>query len=352
MTRTFTLAAPVALAAASLLALPAQAAWPEKPITMLVGFKAGGGADTLGRIVSKAIAAKHGWKFVIKNKSGAGGGVMAKTLKKEKKDGYTIGMAVVDPFAFNPVVKKNVGYTADDFVYLGTIAKAQMGIMAMKEKGWNTLDDAMKAAKAKGSMSIGSMGLRLTMASKLIARHYGVNLKIVPARGGRGVMNQLLGGHVDIGWGAGIQGRYVQAGKMVILASANDEPLKQDPAKKTLGPARHAAARYLRLLHHGRPEGHAGGSREQDVRRDRGSRGLAGCEEAGQRAHEAGCRVPRSGQAHGPRQVGRSGGAEDHRSSEEVAAPPIPPPRRRGRSGYQSGWGWRVERCAAPRGVS
>ena len=234
MTRTFTLAAPVALAAASLLALPAQAAWPEKPITMLVGFKAGGGADTLGRIVSKAIAAKHGWKFVIKNKSGAGGGVMAKTLKKEKKDGYTIGMAVVDPFAFNPVVKKNVGYTADDFVYLGTIAKAQMGIMAMKEKGWNTLDDAMKAAKAKGSMSIGSMGLRLTMASKLIARHYGVNLKIVPARGGRGVMNQLLGGHVDIGWGAGIQGRYVQAGKMVILASANDEPLKQDPAKKTL----------------------------------------------------------------------------------------------------------------------
>ena len=234
MTRTFTLAAPVALAAASLLALPAQAAWPEKPITMLVGFKAGGGADTLGRIVSKAITAKHGWKFVIKNKSGAGGGVMAKTLKKEKKDGYTIGMAVVDPFAFNPVVKKNVGYTADDFVYLGTIAKAQMGIMAMKEKGWNTLDDAMKAAKAKGSMSIGSMGLRLTMASKLIARHYGVNLKIVPARGGRGVMNQLLGGHVDIGWGAGIQGRYVQAGKMVILASANDEPLKQDPAKKTL----------------------------------------------------------------------------------------------------------------------
>ena len=234
MTRTFTLAAPVALAAASLLALPAQAAWPEKPITMLVGFKAGGGADTLGRIVSKAIAARHGWNFVIKNKSGAGGGVMAKTLKKEKKDGYTIGMAVVDPFAFNPVVKKNVGYTADDFVYLGTIAKAQMGIMAMKEKGWNTLDDAMKAAKAKGSMSIGSMGLRLTMASKLIARHYGVNLKIVPARGGRGVMNQLLGGHVDIGWGAGIQGRYVQAGKMVILASANDEPLKQDPAKKTL----------------------------------------------------------------------------------------------------------------------
>ena len=234
MTRTFTLAAPVALAAASLLALPAQAAWPEKPITMLVGFKAGGGSDTLGRIVSKAITAKHGWKFVIKNKSGAGGGVMAKALKKEKKDGYTIGMAVADPFAFNPVVKKNIGYTADDFVYLGSIAKFQMGILAMKEKGWNTLDDAMKAAKAKGSMSIGSMGLRLTMASKLIARHYGVNLKIVPARGGRGVMNQLLGGHVDIGWGAGIQGRYVQAGKMVILASANDEPLKQDPAKKTL----------------------------------------------------------------------------------------------------------------------
>ena len=234
MTRSIKFAAPIAVAAAAAFALPAQAAWPEKPITMLVGFKAGGGADTLGRIVSKTIAAKHGWKFVIKNKSGAGGGVMAKALLKEKKDGYTIGMAVGDPFAFDTVVKKNLGYTADDFVYLGSIAKFQMGIMAMKDKGWNTLDDAMKAAKAKGSITMGSMSLRLTMASKLIARHYGVNIKTVPARGGRGVMNQLLGGHVDIGWGAGIQARYVSAGKMVILASAIDEPLKQAPAKKTL----------------------------------------------------------------------------------------------------------------------
>ena len=238
MTRTVTitarLAAPVALAAAAVLAMPAHADWPEKPINMLVGFKAGGGADTLGRIVAKAITAKHGWKFVIKNKAGAGGSVMAKAMLKEKRDGYTIGMAVVDPFAVNPVVKKNVGYTADDFVYLGSIAKFQLGILAMKDRGWNTLDDAIRAAKEKGSISMGSMGVRLTMAARLVAKHYGVNMKIVPARGGRGVMNQLLGGHVDIGWGAGIQGRYVDAGKMVILASGIDEPLRQAPEKKTL----------------------------------------------------------------------------------------------------------------------
>jgi len=228
------LVAPLAAVAAMTIAGPAQSAWPEKPITMLVGFKAGGGADTLGRIVAKAITAKHGWKFIIKNKSGAGGGVMAKALLKEKKDGYTVGMAVTDPFGFNTVVKKNIGYGPDDFVYLGSIAKFQMAILAMKEKGWNTLADAMKAAKAKGSISMGSMGLRLTFASRMIARHYGVKIKVVPARGGRGVMNQLLGGHVDIGWGAGIQARYVAAGKMTILASAINEPLKQAPKKKTL----------------------------------------------------------------------------------------------------------------------
>lgn len=223
----------LAAALVALFAGPAQAAWPEKPITVYVGFKAGGGADTLGRIVAKAIEKKHGWKFIIKNKAGAGGAVMAKTLLKMPKDGYHVGMAVTDPFGFNTVVKKT-GYGPDDFAYLGTIAKFQMGILAMKDKGWKTLEDAMKAARAAGSMTIGSMGTRLTYASRMIAKHYGVRLKIVPARGGRGVMNQLLGGHVDIGWGAGIQARYVDAGKMVILASAIDQPLRQAPDKKTL----------------------------------------------------------------------------------------------------------------------
>ena len=195
--------APVAaavLAAAALPAPAAQAAWPEKPITMYVAFKAGGGSDTLGRIVAKAIEKKHGWKFIIKNRAGAGGTVMAKAMLKAPKDGYTIGMGVTDAFGFSTAMKKT-GYTTDDFVYLGSIAKYQMGILALKTKGWNTLEDAMKAAKAKGSIVIGAMGPRLIFATRLMARHYGVKMKIVPARGGRGVMNQLLGGHVDIGIG-------------------------------------------------------------------------------------------------------------------------------------------------------
>ncbi len=223
-----------AAALGALAAQPAAAAWPEKPITMVVGFKAGGGADTLGRIVANAIEKKHGWKIIVKNRAGAGGGVMAKSLKTAPKDGYTIGMAVGDPFAFNPVLNPKIGYTHEDFVYLGSIASFQMAVLAMKDKGWNTLADAMKAAKKKGSITFGSMAPRLHAMAKMIGRHYCVDVKVVPARGGRGVMNQLLGGHVDLGWGAGIQGRYVDAGKMAILASAIDQPLQQDPSKKTL----------------------------------------------------------------------------------------------------------------------
>jgi tripartite-type tricarboxylate transporter receptor subunit TctC len=134
----------VALGAAGI-STASNAAWPEKAITMMVAFKAGGGADTLGRIVANAISKKHGWKFIVKNKSGAGGAVMAKALKREKADGYTIGMSVSGPFAFDTIYKPKIGFTANDFTYLGSIAKFQMAILAMKDKGWKTLAEAMKA---------------------------------------------------------------------------------------------------------------------------------------------------------------------------------------------------------------
>lgn len=222
-----------AVIGATVLPTAAVAAFPEKPIKVLVAFRAGGGADTLARLVTRAIEKKHGWKFVVQNKTGGGGAVMAKSLVKEKADGYTIGMSVSPFFGFATVYKKT-GVSAGDFAYLGSIAKFQMGLMAMSDRGWKTLDEAMAASKKKGEVIIGAMGDKLQFASRAIAKKYGVKAKIVPTRGGRGVMNQLLGGHVDIGWGAGIQGKYVSAGKMVILASGQDDRLRQAPDKKTL----------------------------------------------------------------------------------------------------------------------
>jgi tripartite-type tricarboxylate transporter receptor subunit TctC len=212
---------------------PAWAAFPDKPITVLVAFRAGGGADTLARLITKAIEKKLGWKFVVKNRTGGGGSVMAKVLMHQKPDGYTIGMSVSPVFGADPVYKKKLGFGADDFTYLGTVANFQMAVVALPGKGWKTLDDAMAAAKKNGSITWASMGVELHNAALMAGRKYGVKVKVVPTRGGAGVMAEVLGGHVDIGWGAGIQARYVDAGKMVILASGQGDRLKQAPNKKT-----------------------------------------------------------------------------------------------------------------------
>jgi tripartite-type tricarboxylate transporter receptor subunit TctC len=222
-------------AAAGILAAPAhgRAEFPEKPITVVVSFQAGGGVDTLARLILKAIEKKRGWTIVVKNRPGGGGAVMAKELKREAADGYALGFSVSQVFSSDPVYKRDPGYGSDDFTYLGTIAAFQMAAVALSDKGWKTLDDAMRAAKEKGEISWASMGTELNYAARMAGEKYGVKVRVVPTRGGAEVMTQVLGGHVDIGWGAGVQAGYVDAGKMVILASGQGDRLRQAPEKKT-----------------------------------------------------------------------------------------------------------------------
>src|SRR5690606_29451349 len=110
------------------------AAFPDKPITVLVAFRAGGGADTLARLIAKAIEKKRGWKLVVKNRAGAAGAVMAKAMMREKADGYTIGMSVSPVFGADPIYKTSSDFGADDFTYLGTVANNQMAVVALASK--------------------------------------------------------------------------------------------------------------------------------------------------------------------------------------------------------------------------
>jgi tripartite-type tricarboxylate transporter receptor subunit TctC len=218
------------------LALPAIAAdWkPTKPIKMLVAYNAGGGADTLARLVADAMEKKYGWTVVVENKPGAAGGVMLTQLKLARPDGYTIGMAVTGALTTNPLIVKGLTYTPDDFTYLGTVAKTQMVLMAKKDAPFNNLDEFVAYAKKKGSASVGSMGKELDLIAQLIAKKKGINLKIVPAKGGAATIPQVLGGHVDVGFNAGAHHKHVTSGALKVIVNLNDGPLVVTPDVKNL----------------------------------------------------------------------------------------------------------------------
>ena len=122
---------------------------PAGPITLNIGFKAGGGTDTQARLIGEELAAKKGWKFIFKNVTGKGGSNLARVMKGAKNDGLSIGMAVTSTFAYNPLISKKAGYTADDFDYIISTAPTQMGLVVRSDSGWKKIDDMIKAAKGR-----------------------------------------------------------------------------------------------------------------------------------------------------------------------------------------------------------
>ncbi|WP_417209850.1 tripartite tricarboxylate transporter substrate-binding protein [Antarctobacter sp.] len=231
---------------------------PPGPVKVLIGFRAGGGADTLARLISEDVADSYGWTMIPENVTGAGGAVMARELKAAAADGLTIGIGVTDTFAYGVLAVQKPGYGPEDFDILATIAGTQMGIVARADRGWKTMSDVIAAAKAGEDISFGSMTPRLADGAYYIGKVNGVEFNIVTGfRGGRAVLNAIIASDVDIGWVAGPQAAGVRSGDLINLANAEARPLKVSPEAQPLadiGVDVHFGATFLALAPAGLPE--------------------------------------------------------------------------------------------------
>lgn len=217
------IAAPAAVDAAS-------HGWkPSGPIKMLIAFKAGGGADTQARLIAEELEARHGWKVIPEQVTGKGGANMAAALKDMPNDGTVIGMAVTETFGYNMVSAKKAAYTQADFTPLTTTAGFQMGVVALTSKGWKSWDDVVAAGKAGAELRFGAMSPKLADLGYMLGKANGIEFNIVMVKGGKGVMNGINAGDLDLGWGAGIQAKAVKAGDMINLVSGISKPLSVSP---------------------------------------------------------------------------------------------------------------------------
>jgi tripartite-type tricarboxylate transporter receptor subunit TctC len=223
------------LAASAVWALPAMAAdFPSKPIKMLVGFRAGGSVDTLARLMARTLEKELGQPIVVQNKPGAGGGVTAGLVRKAAKDGHTIGMAVSNTFAANPVLSKKAKYGPGDFTYLGSAARGQCAWMVRADSPYKSVKGMLAAAKAGKSVAFGSLSPVTKLVVRYVARKAGVKIKVITLKGGAGILQGVLGGHVDFGFSGGIHVPHQKAGKIRVLASVDDRRLAGSPDRPTL----------------------------------------------------------------------------------------------------------------------
>ncbi|MEM8742269.1 MAG: tripartite tricarboxylate transporter substrate-binding protein [Pseudomonadota bacterium] len=206
---------------------------PPGPIKLLIGFRAGGGADTQARLIAEALEARLGWKIIPEQVTGKGGLNLAAALKDAPNDGTVIGMAVTETLGYN-MAAANTGMTPADFTGLTTTAGFQMGVVALSTMGWADFNDVIAAAKAGEEIRFGAMSPKLADLAYLLGKANGVEFNIVVVKGGKAVMDGVTAGDLDLGFMAGIQARGVKAGDLIELASALSVPLAQTPSAPTL----------------------------------------------------------------------------------------------------------------------
>jgi len=213
----------------------ALAEFPEKPITMLIGFRPGGAVDTTGRLVAANLEKILGQPVVAVQKAGGGGAVMASTLINAKPDGYTIGMGASAAYTLAPQLNKKIKYRIDDFDHLGTLSIPQDALVVRKDSPWNSLQDMVNDAKKNNkTLSIASQVAVVNLLAQAITKKDGVKFKIVPVKGGsRGIL-QVLGGHVDLTWSGSGWHKQVAAGTMKPLVTISAKRMPDYPSLPTM----------------------------------------------------------------------------------------------------------------------
>lgn len=213
------------LGAATLVALPAhaqEAAFPSRPIRIIVPFSAGGVVDSTARIVAEKLGAQYGQAVIVENKTGAGGAIGTEFVAKSAPDGYTL-LAVSPSHAVLPSVVKYLTWSpVRDFRGIqgfGVVPNLFVVLPSMPVKTMSELLAMAKKSSEPLSYATAGVGTSNHLSGELLAQMAGVKLTHVPYRGQSDAMNDLLGGRVTMmPLTAAIAGPYVKAGKLHALA--------------------------------------------------------------------------------------------------------------------------------------
>jgi tripartite-type tricarboxylate transporter receptor subunit TctC len=212
----------------------ANAAWPEKPITITVGFAAGGTTDVVARAVADIVSKKLGQPVIVENKPGAGGAVAVTTLKSMPADGYNLVSTTSTTITLDPQIAQ-LAFSPSDFTYIAATGEFPEAFIAKPESGWKTLTDAFNAIKAAGGKSTYSSSTSLDrMMTSVLSKQVGISLVPVPTRSGAEVVTQVLGGHTQLGYSSGAYYPQAKEGKLNVLAVLGEKRLKAMPNTPTL----------------------------------------------------------------------------------------------------------------------
>jgi tripartite-type tricarboxylate transporter receptor subunit TctC len=194
----------VQLGAAAAVASPfaAHAAWPDRPIRLVIPSAAGGSPDVICRILTNELSRILGQGIVVDNKPGASGNIGMQEIVKSKPDGYTLGYANVGTLSINRSLFSKLPYDPEkDLTPVALLGYVQNALIVKKDLPVNSVKELIALAKSKpGRLTMGSAGNGTTghLGGELFKSMTGTFITHVPYRGSPQSLQDLMGGQVDL----------------------------------------------------------------------------------------------------------------------------------------------------------
>lgn len=218
----------VLAALAPLKASGQSSAYPSKPITIVVGYPAGGSTDMSARILAAELSKKLGVSIVTENLGGAAGAIANQKVANAAPDGYTLLVGSNSDIAINRLVSSAVKYEIKDFTPIGVIATQPLALVVATKHNIKTMDEFLALVRQNPDRySYGTSGTLLQLAGELMKQQADLSIIHAPYKGAAPLSSDLLGGHVDFGVMvlSGIL-PHIRSGKVVALGTMD---LKRSP---------------------------------------------------------------------------------------------------------------------------
>lgn len=225
------------LAACACFAFAAQAAFPERPITLVVPYAPGGAADAVARVIANRLGPKLGGTVIVDNRAGASGTIGGSYVAKAQPDGYTM-LYDATPYSINPHLFPKMPYAADALQPLSLVLLAPNMLIVPANSPFKTVNDLIAKAKAepgKINFASGGSGTVQRLASELFRQKLNLDMVHVPYKSGGPAIADVMGGQVDFMFST-IAASYplVASGKLRALVVSSPERSKRLPDVPTV----------------------------------------------------------------------------------------------------------------------
>ena len=208
-------------------------AFPQRPLTMVIGYAAGGSTDVQGRVLAEVLGEQLGQPVTVTNLPGAGGAVAASMLASSTEQGYVFQYGLSSTISISPLLAP-ASYNLDSFTYVAGLSLDQSAYVTGGQSGFKDWPSLLTYLRENPGQVYVTQTAEDRLLTRAIAKREGLQLRIVPTSGGAGMAPLVTSGEVIFAYSGGTHTAYTDSGQMRVLASLAKERLMGYPDAPTL----------------------------------------------------------------------------------------------------------------------